>query len=97
MSGREPDDWEPDEDDDPEDPEEELHEEELPGGRWSEDADDLAMDDCPSCGAEMLSEGARCPSCGEYVVAGSAPRRPFWIFATALALVILLGWTLIGC
>jgi len=48
---------------------------------------------CPSCGAEMWDQAERCPSCGDYVVAGPRGQpwaRLIWIIAAILAAAGLL-------
>lgn len=97
MSEKEPGEWDPMEDGAPLEREEELREEEYPNDRWNEEGEEPGVDDCPSCGVEMLSDGARCPKCGEYVVAGSASRTPRWILVTAALLAIVFIWGLVGC
>ncbi|MEK7866000.1 MAG: hypothetical protein AAB434_04910 [Planctomycetota bacterium] len=100
MGRSEPGDWDEEEDFDEEDGEEELQEEEFPDGRWVEEGhgrysemDVHGLDDCPVCGAEMHTDAASCPRCGNYVVAGGARRKPTWMLvATVLALFAALGW-----
>ena len=81
MDQDDPDDEDPDADDAP------LREDEYAEERWRREEDEPATDDCPRCGAEMLSDWASCPKCGEYVVAGNGPRlRPWMVVAFLLAL-----------
>lgn len=94
MSARDPGEWDPEDDSEPDGLDDNLRDDEFPEERWTRDGDDEpATADCPNCGAEMLSDWASCPKCGDYVIAGNRPRlRPWMIIAFLLALWGMMRW-----
>ena len=68
--------------------------EELPDPQ--PDADEEATWPCPSCGASIHADAARCPRCGDYVTPGAGPHSrawPWWMWlGLVLAAVVALGW-----
>lgn len=48
---------------------------------------------CPSCGASLAELADLCPSCGEWIT--SRARFPWWIVATAAAVLAALAWSIL--
>jgi len=61
---------------------------------YAPEADDSGVFWCPKCGAEMLGDVDRCPTCGDYVTPGARPSSvtPGWIRAG----LILIGLAMLA-
>ncbi len=54
---------------------------------------------CPKCGRQIYSGADQCPSCGEYILAHHAHKRPWpwWIWlGVLLAFGVLTLWAITG-
>ena len=56
---------------------------------YSSEEDDYIK--CPNCHSEIYHDIAQCPDCGEFILEGttSSDKKPVWIIAIAVILVIL--------
>ena len=64
------------------------------GQDWHYDLDDsLPTILCPYCQEEIPEDAPQCPYCGDYISAEDHREKPFpvWITITALVLVLLMG------
>ena len=58
--------------------------------------DEFLLVVCPACGAEVIAEVGKCPSCGEYLIDHDRPGwagRSWWWIALALAGVAAVIYT----
>ena len=75
--------------------EDELDETEDSADDALEDTDlqeDPAEIPCPYCKRPILDDAVRCPHCGNYISAETAPhpRRPWWWIVAVILLILLL-------
>jgi uncharacterized protein (DUF983 family) len=61
---------------------------------WPDEGND-GLAPCPYCGADILEDSPRCPSCGKYLSEEDRPpeKKPPWILiGIVLCLIIALAW-----
>ncbi|NBV46656.1 MAG: hypothetical protein EBR86_13725 [Planctomycetia bacterium] len=53
--------------------------------------DDAALIPCPACGDPIDDDSPHCPHCGHWITAedDALPRRPTWVFVTAVVCLVV--------
>ena len=81
-----------DDDDDDDDADADLWDGDGDADEGADDSgDEAALIPCPACGDPIDDDSPHCPHCGHWITAedDAPPRRPTWVFVTAVVCLVV--------